>query len=1341
MRGGGKLCFFATLALLLLASWGPAGVDGVCEDKPVTGKYSCDEMANKLKLCEKSEHVKTLCPKSCRICTDGAPAEPAPRADDSRPVGAADEELTKQREAHQAEIAKMENAMRDTVKELDTLRGEHSIHVKATIASEFALKQEMEAADKAWEEKHKGALAKVKEEGSALKDTVVQALKEEHEGALNGIKGEHSEQLKKLEADLKEKHDQALKEHGEASVQGLKDEHSEQLKKLEVELSAMQALKDGHSEELKKLEAELKESHDKVLSQIKQEHEAKLVEAKAAAAAAAAVAEQVDGADAKAREAELAKEHSEEVAKITEEKNEFATGVEALKMEMAQLVTGHEEELKTLAEKHSKALEEQAKKYRELEEQVGGSAEGSDAPPATNADARLHDALGKIEEMEKEVAVCKIQKTKLTMLEMSIPEKEGLLDKEKKKAVKLQDKLREVGSEHKAKMKIVELDIESKDDQISKSKVALERAERELAELRDANSQLKHRVEDAEASVNALTVERDECVGKAASSPQGDNDEALSTCQGELANKQAEFDAELINLKESHATALEEAAASRVQVADNGEAATAGSAELASCQAELSSAKDAFSTNKHSFDQLKEKQEECEIALLTAQQQVEDQAMTLDEVADSLGTTGDSADTVNLIRAEKEACLSELDVTKIALAKCTQNPVVEAAEEPAGDSACKAELEEAWNKIKDQEALLTAAKTDKGEDTPMESSEALGACEFELATAKEAHNICGVDLTECMEKASADKEFSKNQTDDESLKEAIKNCDQHEFIGKLSVCQSDLAESKGLFEQCNAKPVASPDRVVIEMPAPTVSYGTIALIFVAMYAIVPLGKAFPNGCSTTSIIFFWASLSIGLLAVIFAPSYTDSISTLPSRLSANVCGEQEWVLCIEQTAENSPAVAVLCLLLVGALSFLFCSQLPSLTSFFAVATFLSWAVNGGCMSIDSTSPSAPLCGNLQGFLQEQTVLALSDVCVNGTLDGCRVAASSSVAASIGIIVVAALFAVGLVAIYVELVGDMSDDEGEMQQPPAASRPARAPEAKENSNAALAATMDPGQQRVPAAADAGQRPSTMQIVAKFRQEKESAIKALKEQQEQEIAALHNQYKGQQPNNSEALAALEKQHAAVRNKLQGDLDECRQRYESQIRDLEQQLRMAETKLSAQPQDSGDTSGSEQLQQQLAAAEGKLNQAMQDLGAWDAAYKELKQAFESQSGDHSRVVETLQSEITELRQATAANMASASGSSPGPSPRANGSDSDGAEVMRLKQSLAMAQSDLEVAHTTHRSLIGEMQGDYEVQQMQLKNKLGEVVRRFKMLKMQNDGQKQKIQELMMELQKRSG
>ena len=92
------------------------------------------------------------------------------------------------------------------------------------------------------------------------------------------------------------------------------------------------------------------------------------------------------------------------------------------------------------------------------------------------------------------------------------------------------------------------------------------------------------------------------------------------------------------------------------------------------------------------------------------------------------------------------------------------------------------------------------------------------------------------------------------------------------------------------------------------------------------------------------------------------------------------------------------------------------------------------------------------------------------------------------------------------------------------------------------------------------------------------------------------------------------------------------------------------MAETKLSAQPQDSGDTSGSEQLQQQLAAAEGKLNQAMQDLGAWDAAYKELKQAFESQSGDHSRVVETLQSEITELRQATAANMASASGSSPG-------------------------------------------------------------------------------------------
>ena len=48
MRGG-KFRLCAALAILLVGWW-PTLVSGVCEDKPVTGKYSCDEMANKLKL-------------------------------------------------------------------------------------------------------------------------------------------------------------------------------------------------------------------------------------------------------------------------------------------------------------------------------------------------------------------------------------------------------------------------------------------------------------------------------------------------------------------------------------------------------------------------------------------------------------------------------------------------------------------------------------------------------------------------------------------------------------------------------------------------------------------------------------------------------------------------------------------------------------------------------------------------------------------------------------------------------------------------------------------------------------------------------------------------------------------------------------------------------------------------------------------------------------------------------------------------------------------------------------------------------------------------------------------
>ena len=65
-------------------------------------------------------------------------------------------------------------------------------------------------------------------------------------------------------------------------------------------------------------------------------------------------------------------------------------------------------------------------------------------------------------------------------------------------------------------------------------------------------------------------------------------------------------------------------------------------------------------------------------------------------------------------------------------------------------------------------------------------------------------------------------------------------------------------------------------------------------------------------------------------------------------------------------------------------------------------------------------------------------------------------------------------------------------------------------------------------------------------------------------------------------------------------------------------------------------------------------------------------------------------------------------------------------------LADRLRLTKQELESAHATHREVLGEMQKDYEKSQQSLKFKLGEVVKRFKLLKAQNDNQKQMIQEL---------
>ena len=125
--------------------------------------------------------------------------------------------------------------------------------------------------------------------------------------------------------------------------------------------------------------------------------------------------------------------------------------------------------------------------------------------------------------------------------------------------------------------------------------------------------------------------------------------------------------------------------------------------------------------------------------------------------------------------------------------------------------------------------------------------------------------------------------------------------------------------------------------------------------------------------------------------------------------------------------------------------------------------------------------------------------------------------------------------------------------------------------------------------------------------------------------------------------------------------------------------------------------------------------------DLQSWEDAYKELQAHNQSQKETYEKQIEEVQANSTAKT-----------------STKKDNSDLD----TRLKSlekandalnnQLKLTKQELENAHATHRQVLGEMQSDYDKEQQSLKFKLGEVVKRFKMLKAQNDNQKQMIHEL---------
>ena len=155
------------------------------------------------------------------------------------------------------------------------------------------------------------------------------------------------------------------------------------------------------------------------------------------------------------------------------------------------------------------------------------------------------------------------------------------------------------------------------------------------------------------------------------------------------------------------------------------------------------------------------------------------------------------------------------------------------------------------------------------------------------------------------------------------------------------------------------------------------------------------------------------------------------------------------------------------------------------------------------------------------FLNEQTSLVFSDICTNGTLAGCQETSAENMGVAIALVLVGAGFVVGIAALYVELIGDMSDEDQSQPEKERSQQPGLAPPMQPSEEQQPSDMGGPGQPRSipgPGGAPAGPsfpqngpgRMNTSAIFKKAREEKEAAIAELKTQQERDIAALRAEY---------------------------------------------------------------------------------------------------------------------------------------------------------------------------------------------------------------------------------------
>ena len=1338
---------FTVFALLTLAFSAEP-----CEDKPTTGKYTCADMANKLGLCEKSEHVRALCPKSCNACNSGDETAAATQATTK---GSAEAELLKNEHAleisrlvtsHEESTATYKSEIKSLKEQIGQLKSDHDLKVQALNSD------------------HAAVVAEARE----AQEKIVAQLEESYNQKEANMKGEFEAKAGEMESNFASKEKERDAKHLK-ELEGKSAEIKEWRDKFEAaEKNA--AVKDDSPEVNEK---ELKETHAKQIEELKAKHTV-----------------EVEGLKT---EYELAlnsikDQHAEELAAEKISSGEELKKLKALVAandEQESSQAGRVAELEAINSEYNTTVKTLQTQLEQLKVQlIAAEASAEPAPSSSTTDdiTRLQQAHNQIRDMEDKLKVCKSQKTKLTMVEMQIEQKEEDLGKCKKRLGKSEMELRAFEESKTAATKSLASDLEIKDKALSQCNVNLEKANKDLEAVQSENTSSNQEIIDLKRKLESLTEEHTKCVSKAESMPSSDNliesTAKIEELQKELDDKQADFDATIIKMQEEHAEAILLAQKRDVEVDADGKVENglgeqeneikltddttcqglmekvdtlqkgidACKADLASANAAITETADRSSGNTdHAKDVSENKdadlgtekarelestsdQTQCHADLAIALKRVEEQEMKIKEYEADVDTDCRLELLQLREKLQQSEAKSENSSDDNINEEVSNASDAELREKDSGLQKCESSLHNAKKKIEEQ--ALKLMEQDNG-SCPPETIKTMETCAVDLkqchsamknleanvaananintsgaiaeetdggenATATTADKLTVPELQDQLENLNQ-KLIEDNQKHEEAIEKH--RLEVQELKLKLSAKEkigdaSKIADARDLLGGKHNQ-----EKLDLASGLKAYSYGTLALLVICVYSIIPLGKAYPNGCSTLSIIFFWVVLALLCSLVLFSPESIETIQGSPSFLLHYVCGKDlDIVQCVEKSADSSPLITIGVVCLLSLVSFVFVAQLPNFTYYALAFLFVSSAVNGLCATFDGALPGAPMCYSMQSFLNEQTTFALVDICAEGSLAGCRKTASENVMVALAIILIASLFCVALVALYVELVGDMGAGEEAFEPPVIANSIGSDPNGPPiPGQEPPQASMVPKQE-----ATSSNRPSTQQIFAKARAAAQAEITELKEMQAKEIEAIRKQYENTTHSSS---TASDKAH-------EDEIRALKAAYEKQIRDLNDQH------LTASGSNNGDFA---KLQKQFKQAQSQLEQAFADLQNWEKAYNELQSHNQSQQ-------ESFQKQLNEAKTKAEAPKSSSDKTS-----EQEGRLLDLEKTNKdLADQLRLTKQELESAHATHRQVLGEMQKDYEQSQQSLKFKLGEVVKRFKLLKAQNDNQKQMIHEL---------